>query len=495
MAEWSREERYRRLEDVESTQLEDLKHQVASSKYRQTFHIQPETGLLNDPNGLIYFDGKYYISHQWFPLGAVHGLKYWFNYTSNDLVTFEPQGPVLKPDTVYDSHGVYSGSAFEHEGQLYYMYTGNHRDEHWERYASQMIAKVDKDGTVHKFEKPVIAHQPEGYTSHFRDPKVFEHDGEFYAIIGVQNKNELGRFLLYRTVERQLEYWEFVGELHTSLEDFGYMWECPDYFKLDGEDVILFSPQGLDAKGDKFRNIYQSGYMIGELDFDSLSFEHNEFIELDNGFDFYAPQTFVDEHGKRILIGWMGLPEINYPTDSEGWAHCLTIPRELSVEEGKLRQRPHQALEKLRTNKETALGYADKFSRMLHPYEGTHYELNIEILENEASEIYFELRTSKKCSTLITYNTREQKITLDRSESGLLPDNVTDMTRSTILDTPLTNLQIFVDTSSVEIFCNDGERVLTSRIFPDEAATGIKTSTMSGQVYLQFTKYELKGER
>lgn len=160
-----------------------------------------------------------------------------------------------------------------------------------------------------------------------------------------------------------------------------------------------------------------------------------------------------------------------------------------------MRQRPHQALEKLRTNKETALGYADKFSRMLHPYEGTHYELNIEILENEASEIYFELRTSKKCSTLITYNTREQKITLDRSESGLLPDNVTDMTRSTILDTPLTNLQIFVDTSSVEIFCNDGERVLTSRIFPDEAATGIKTSTMSGQVYLQFTKYELKGER
>ncbi|PNZ70758.1 sucrose-6-phosphate hydrolase [Staphylococcus croceilyticus] len=495
MAEWSREERYRRLEDVESTQLEDLKHRVATSKYRQTYHIQPETGLLNDPNGLIYFGGKYYVSHQWFPLGAVHGLKYWFNYTSEDLVTFEPQGPILKPDTVYDSHGVYSGSAFEHEGHLYYMYTGNHRDDNWERYASQMIAKVEKDGTIHKFEQPVISHQPEGYTSHFRDPKVFEHDNEFYAIIGAQNINELGRFLFYKTIERQLDKWEFVGELHTSLEDFGYMWECPDYFKLDGEDVILFSPQGLDAKGDKFRNIYQSGYIIGELDFDSLIFEHNEFIELDNGFDFYAPQTFVDEHGKRILIGWMGLPEINYPTDEEGWAHCLTIPRELSVEDGKLRQRPLKALEKLRTNKETALGYADKFSRILRPYEGTQYELNIEILENEASEIYFELRTSRKCSTLITYNTREQKITLDRTESGLLPDNVTDMTRSTILDTPLTHLQIFVDTSSIEIFCNDGERVLTSRIFPDEAATGIKTSTMSGQVYLQFTKYELKGER
>ncbi len=125
----------------------------------------------------------------------------------------------------------------------------------------------------------------------------------------------------------------------------------------------------------------------------------------------------------------------------------------------------------------------------------TQYELIIDILDNEASELYFELRASKKCSTLITYNTREQKVTLDRSESGLLPDNVTDMTRSTILDTPLTQLQIFVDTSSIEIFCNDGERVLTSRIFPDETASGIKTSTESGQVYLQFTKYEFKGDR
>ena len=78
--EWTREERYQRIEDVDETYLEQLKHQVDTSLYRQTFHIQPEMGLLNDPNGLIYYEGYYYISHQWFPLGAVHGLKYWFNY-------------------------------------------------------------------------------------------------------------------------------------------------------------------------------------------------------------------------------------------------------------------------------------------------------------------------------------------------------------------------------------------------------------------------------
>lgn len=494
MTEWSREERYRRLEDVDQSQLDTLKQQVETSMYRQTFHIQPETGLLNDPNGLIYFKGKYYVSHQWFPLGAVHGLKYWFNYTSEDLVTFEPQGAILKPDTRYDSHGVYSGSAFEYEGQLYYMYTGNHRDESWNRVASQMLAKVEEDGTVKKLDKPVIAHQPEGYTSHFRDPKVFKKDGQYYAIIGVQNNEELGRLLLYKAENNHLEEWTLVGELKTELEDFGFMWECPDYFELDNKDVILFSPQGIDAQGDKFRNIYQSGYLIGNLDLETLQFNHDEFVELDNGFDFYAPQTFIDEHGKRILIGWMGLPEINYPTDSEGWAHCLTIPRELTIEEGKLRQRPLKALEKLRRNKETALGYANKFPTILRPYEGKQYELIIDILENEASELYFELRTSKLNSTLITYNSKQQTITLDRSESGLLPDNVEDVTRRTTLDTPLKQLQIFVDTSSIEIFCNDGERVLTSRIFPDDISTGIKTSTESGQVYLEFTKYELKGE-
>ncbi|WP_180546949.1 GH32 C-terminal domain-containing protein, partial [Staphylococcus haemolyticus] len=107
---------------------------------------------------------------------------------------------------------------------------------------------------------------------------------------------------------------------------------------------------------------------------------------------------------------------------------------------------------------------------------------------------YFELRTSKLNNTKIIYNTSEQKLTLDRTESGLLPDNVQDLTRSTILKSPLSQLQIFVDTSSIEIFCNDGERVLTSRIFPDENATGIETSTETGQVYLKFTKYELKDD-
>lgn len=492
MAEWTRAQRYQRYEDVDNETLENLQQQVNLSKYRQLFHIQPKTGLLNDPNGLIYYNGLYYISHQWFPLGPVHGLKYWYTYTSKDLVHFSPQGISLRPDTVSDSHGVYSGSAFVYKGELYYMYTANHRDEEWNRVSTQHIAKVHDDGSVEKFPEAVISHPPTGYTQHFRDPKVFIKDDTYYAIIGAQNELGQGRALQYRS--QDIKHWEFLGEINTNLDAFGYMWECPDYFNIDGYDILLFCPQGVESDGEHFRNIYQSGYIMGQLDINHLKMSHGDFHELDYGFDFYAPQTFVDEFGRRILIGWMGLPDTTYPSDQDGWAHCLTLPRVLSVEGGNLKQRPIKDLEKLRTNKETALGYANKFTTKLHPYEGKQFELIIDVLENEATEIYFEVRTSKSQSTLIGYNTKSRKLTLDRTDSGYLPENVEGTTRTTTLDTDLSKLQLFVDTSSIEIFCNDGERVLTSRLFTDEDAVGIKTSTESGQAFLKFTKYDLKGE-
>lgn len=165
----------------------------------------------------------------------------------------------------------------------------------------------------------------------------------------------------------------------------------------------------------------------------------------------------------------------------------------MTIEQGNLKQRPIKALQQLRTNKETALGYANKFTRFLKPYEGKQFELIIDILENEATEIYFEIRASKSQSLRIAYNTKNKKITLDRSESGALPEPVEGKTRSTYLDTPLSQLQMFVDTSSIELFCNDGERVMTSRIFTDDDAIGFKASTESGQAFLNFTKYDIKG--
>ncbi|TDM12146.1 sucrose-6-phosphate hydrolase [Macrococcus lamae] len=488
--EWTRDMRYRKMAEVADDEYLQLLEQTDKSPWRQHFHIQPPTGLMNDPNGFVYYNGEYHLFYQWFPLGAVHGVKYWYHLTSKDLVTFTPHGIALAPDTEYDSHGAYSGSGIVVDGELNLVYTGNHRTADWERIPYQLVAVLDAKGDFIKREQPIIRGPEEGYTEHFRDPKVWYDNGIYYAVMGAQRHDETGTIVVYRS--KNFKDWEFIFELKTAYTNFGYMWECPDYFELDDHDVVLFCPQGIEASGDQFQNIYQSGYLIGSLNKSTFEMTHGEFTELDNGFDFYAPQTTVDKDGRRILFGWMGLPDTDYPTDQYNWAHCLTIPRELTVEDGRLRQRPLKAWESRRGEVETAEGYAMKHNIKLHPYEGSCYELIVDILENESTEFYIELRVSKKESTLLIYNKQERRFTLDRSESGQLCQEVNGTTRSVVLDSDLKQLQIFMDESSIEIFLNDGERVMTSRIFPSDDARGIRTSTESGQVYFKFTKYDFQ---
>ena len=197
MKEWTREERYKKLSDYSDDYMEELAKRVAQSPFRQHYHIQPNTGLLNDPNGFTYFDGKWHLFYQWFPMGAVHGLKHWFYLTSTDLVNWNEEGVALLPDTEYDSHGVYSGSGFVKDGQLHIMYTGNVRTEEWERVPNQIVARMEADGSFTKFLPPAIAGKPDGYTDHVRDPKVWKQHGLYYAVIGAQRTDETGTLLLY----------------------------------------------------------------------------------------------------------------------------------------------------------------------------------------------------------------------------------------------------------------------------------------------------------
>ena len=168
---------------------------------------------------------------------------------------------------------------------------------------------------------------------------------EFWLVIGAQTEAKEGRVLVY--TGGHLDKLRLKGEIKINGPR-GYMIECPDYFTLGDRGIFIYSPQGIEAQGDLYNNIYQSGYIVGDrIDFDTLEFNHGEFSELDRGFDFYAPQTFLKED-RRIIIGWMGLPEIEYPANKNGWAHCLTLPRELNLVEGRLLQIPVKELEGLR---------------------------------------------------------------------------------------------------------------------------------------------------
>nr|WP_263323719.1 sucrose-6-phosphate hydrolase [Neobacillus sp. Marseille-Q6967] len=488
--EWTKERRYRSMDDVSNEEIEGLAKLVSQCPWRQSFHIQPVTGLLNDPNGFAYFNGEYHLFYQWFPLGPVHGLKHWYHTKSKDLVHWENVGLAVAPSNDYDSHGAYSGSAIEHDGQLFLLYTGNTRDENWNRQPYQCVAVMSQSGSITKKDFPVIDNVPSGYTDHFRDPKVWKQDGIFYAVIGAQRDNKTGCVVLYQSAN--LKDWQFVGELQTGLENFGYMWECPDYFELDKKGVLIFSPQGLKAEGDRYQNIYQSGYVIGEpLDIEKNELTHGIFYELDRGFDFYAPQTIQDPKGKRILVGWMGLPEIDYPTDKNGWAHCLTLPRELMIKEGKIIQQPAAGLELLRGEKTEATKVLNDESAAFKDFEGEVYELITDFSASTAEEFGIELRVGDNEKTVIKYDALEKKVIFDRTHSGQSFAEKYGSIRKCELDTETISFRIFVDVSSVEVFVNDGEEVFTSRIFPGKESRGIRFFSRGGQTNVRASKWEL----
>ncbi|TKH40114.1 sucrose-6-phosphate hydrolase [Paenibacillus polymyxa] len=485
----TKEQKYRLIEQAEPGEIASLQKKVEQCQWRQSFHIQPPTGLLNDPNGFSYYQGEYHLFYQWFPLGTDHGMKYWYHLKSKDLVTWHSAGIGITPGDDFDSHGAYSGSALEHEDKLYMMYTGNTRDENWIRHPYQCMAVMDESGRIIKWEHPVIDHVPEGYTDHFRDPKLWKDGDSFYCVIGAQRTNSTGCVVLYRSTD--LHTWQFEGELNTGLESFGYMWECPDYFELNGAGVLVFSPQGLELSGDENQNIYQSGYVIGKLlNTETRTLEHGAFHELDRGFDFYAPQTMIDPQGRRIMVAWMGLPDIEYPTDPNGWAHCLTLPRELTLHEGKLLQRPIPELTTLRRNSEDRV--ADTLSSESKTYEGfkgTAYELICEVDLLDAKAFGIEFRASETEKTVIKYNAVSRKLVLDRSQSGEPVAAEYGEVRQCAWDKDHIKLHLFVDTSSVEIFINDGEEVFTSRIFPHPESDEIRFFADKGEALFQAVKW------
>ena len=491
MIEWTREQRYRKLKDVPEEEMKELKAKVDGCPYRQKFHIQPNTGLLNDPNGFSYYNGEYHLFYQWFPLGPVHGLKHWYHVSSKDLVNWKDCGVGITPDKYFESHGAFSGSGIVKNDKLHLFYTGNRRDNEWIRHSYQCLAIMNKDGEIIKSEKPVIDSIPSGYTDHFRDPKIIEYNNKYYCLIGAQRKEDLLGTVVYYESEDLLK-WNLKGEIKTSFLGNGFMWECPDYLMFGNKGVLIISPQGLEADGDKYLNIYQSGYLVGEnINFDDGIFNHNDFIELDRGFDFYAPQTTKDNKGRYILFGWMGLPEIEYPTDENEWAHCLTIPRELKLKNDRLIQVPVEELREMRGS-ERKLNYSlNNEEKDIENFNEQVYEMTCTFKEFNGSYVGTKIRKGNNEETSIYYDIDNKKLVLDRSKSGKVFAEEYGVERKCYIDSKEIKLQIFVDKSSVEIFVNDGEEVFTSRIFTDKNSNGVSFFT-DGSAIIEGTVWKIK---
>lgn len=486
--EWPRSKRYRTLNDISETEYNSLLERVNHCPYRETYHIQPKTGLLNDPNGLSFFQGEYHLFYQWFPLGPVHGLKHWYHVSSKDLVHWKDCGIGLSPEKYYESHGVFSGTGFVKGDQLYLFYTGNTRDKDWIRTPYQCLAVMDSKGNIVKHEEPLICDSPKEYTDNFRDPKVFQQDDTYYCLIGAETKENKGVVAYYSSAD--LIHWEYEGALDIPSVN-GFMLECPDYFELNDQGILIFCAQGQKPDGDHFRNIFPAGYVIGDkIDFKHPEITGNEYQELDRGFDFYAPQTTLDEKGRRILVGWLGLPGVDCITDENEWAHCLTLPRELQVIDGRLYQKPAAELENIRKNQRSA---ASEISgeKTFDGFCGKIYNLECTFTDLKCKKAGVKLRAGENEETLFYLDKTTNKLVLNREKSGRLYAEEYGQIRQCDFDEDHLKLQIFVDTSSIEIFVNDGLEVFTTRIYTQEESQGI-TFFAEGNAKLQASIWDLK---
>ena len=383
--------------------------------WRDNFHFEPPFGLINDPNGLSYYKGEYYIFFQWNPYGCEHKNKHWGIVKTKNFKDFSIPKIALTPKEYFDKDGCYSGGAIVKDGNLQVFYTGNVKGDKGERISYQCKGIFEENGQLKKI-GPVISTLPKGYTAHFRDPYIWENNGYYYMILGIQTEKLKGRCVIYKSSD--LDDWKFYGELKTSYEDFGFMWECPSFLKIDNKDIFIFSPQGIKEEEFRYQNIYQSGYLIGNLNYDTLEFKNNnEFKELDMGFDFYAPQVFKDEKGRNILIGWMGLPEKEefHCSRENGWIFSLTMPRELTLKNGILHQNPIEEMRKLRGDnivslKNTFIEYLN-FSEV----KENSYELKLDIERQEASKIEINFMKSDEEHTSLIYDFKKEICIIDRN--------------------------------------------------------------------------------
>ncbi|MFA9489045.1 MULTISPECIES: glycoside hydrolase family 32 protein [unclassified Mannheimia] len=453
--------KYKSLHAQSEDELDTIRQTVLSDlDFYPTYHLAPETGLFNDPNGLL-FDGKnYHIFAQWFPYGALHGMKHWQHFMTEDFQTFQ-KGELLIPDELFESHGCYSGGAILWQGKIVAFYTGNtRRPSDNARVPHQNIAIFDTSGKL--LEKRCIIDQaPAGYTEHVRDPKPYiTAEGKIRFVLGAQRENLTGTALIYEMNDLN-DTPRLISEL--AVNDFDnsnvFMWECPDLFRLGGKDLFVWSPQGKLRESHQFQNNYHATYAVGQLNGNSFNTEHIE--ELDYGFDFYAPQTV--ENSDRIMFGWVGLPDLTYPTDKYQWHSMLTMPRKLSLRNGKVVQQPIVNLDELQ-----AVEISENFA--IDNLDTAYLQISV-----ENQPLVLDFFSNDKGQTL-TMRFENGVFSLDRSQSEQteLMEKFGTVRHCQIekLDT----LDIFFDRSVVEIFLNGGEKVLTSRFFIANRENSVKSS-------------------
>ena len=472
------------------TQKVDLANQFIAENvkkvnpiYRHHYHLMAPIGWINDPNGFIYYQGAYHLFYQYYPYESKWGPMHWGHAKSEDLVHWEHLPVALAPDEAYDANGCYSGSAIAHEDKLYLIYTG-HVEQDGVRREVQCLAMSEDGNHFEKYRhNPIISEvQLEGLDADiadFRDPKIFEREGQFYCIVASKTSEDLGQILLFKS--NDLKNWTFFSTLLTGEAKHGTMWECPDLFHLDGKDVLILSPIAMPTDGFAYENLNSTLAFIGEVDWTKGHFKVENEHEIDGGLDFYAPRTCQGPNGKRIMVAWMQMWQRTLPTDDKGhlWAGAMTLPRELSVDKLRLVQKPVPVKLQPKTQRITVSG--DKtvlFKDLMTDSCYLKFELDI----SKTSQVLIALLKSEKSALKLSFDVDTQILTFDRTDFGLplVGQEQSPLNRRhiklSLADSEWLIIEIYKDTSSIEIFLNGGV-ALTATFYEIEKSQAISICT------------------
>ncbi|MDB6034487.1 MAG: glycoside hydrolase family protein [Verrucomicrobiales bacterium] len=452
-------------------------------QFRPQFHFTPATNWMNDPNGMVFYDGEYHLFYQFNPFGNKWGHMSWGHSVSPDLVHWEHL-----PVALYEENDVmiFSGSAvvdwkntsgFGQNGKppLVAIYTGhytkkplqnqniaysNDRGRTWVKYANNPALDIgEKD---------------------FRDPKVSWHEASKRWIMTVS-----------WPVHHQVRFYASTNlKEWTHLSDFGPagstqgIWECPDLFPLkNGRGtkwvLVVNVGSGAPAGGSGCQ------YFVGDFDGSKFTLDSSfptgkdAALWADYGRDFYAAVSWSDvpkRDGRRLWLGWMSNWEYANDVPTSPWRSAMSVPRELTLRktpEGlRMVQQPVEELRKLR-GAHHRLGNAS-FSRASNWLAGR--ELKSELLEMEmdftveksSGDFGIKIASGANEETVVRLS-KDGRLSLDRTQSGR-----TDFHRKfpgvheakLSVRNGVASLHLFLDTSSIEVFANEGEAVLTDLILP-----------------------------
>lgn len=455
-------------------------------KWRPQFHFTPVDTWMNDPNGMVFYDGEYHLFYQNNPFGNRWGHMSWGHAVSRDLVHWEHLPLALAEE---DGVMIFSGSAvvdwkntsgFGKGGQppLVAIYTGHYTAKPLQN--QHLAYSNDRGRTWTKFAgNPVLDLK----MADFRDPKVRWHEPTSRWVMTVALPKE-AKVHFYASPD--LKQWSYAGEFGGAGATNG-LWECPDLFPLAVEGggekwalIVNINPGG-PAGGSGCQ------YFVG--DFDGKRFVADPATHAqtavplwaDWGRDFYAAVSWSDipkSDGRRLWLGWMSNWDYANDVPTLPWRSAMTVPRELALRptpQGfRLIQRPMSQLTRLRdgggSRRRASVAEANAWLARRSVSSGlAELELRLDNVPRSGA-LALVCRHGRTGETRIEADFAAGTLRLDRTRSGRSDFSASFAgvhTAPLRISEGRLNLRILFDTSSVEVFAQGGESVLTELVLPD----------------------------